>query len=425
MAPISQPGVAHWRRCVRSQSRDDLGGLQRLLRRPRDVEIDFILYFTYDAQVEANLSGAMDVAWNSPLAWVKSQIVSGGALSRDCHARFGPRPDHEDPCRRRFQTGFSCRFQGQDPRGGRLGFAAGDADSTGLIADAGIDPRSDCRVLYNEVMVGKHGDHVGGERDAAKALAGAADAACVLDANYPVFINEGTLDPGTTACWPRRLLSITATLRCAPTCQLHGVQHFIQPFIDTLLGCLFRIRRFASSWNSKGSSSWLPGAHDRLRAARESGAADSISMAQPLQRPVTEDPFSRHSAMANSTPKQHLDHGRPGDFTTEPRCSFAVPSRNCARAIGSKFAEMLHSSPSSWRLGAARKVSPATESWVLPESTVFNRPVLRRQSPRLACRSPKQPIRCGASPRAARASKPADPISVSPFARNATSGQGN
>ena len=48
-------------------------------------------------------------------------------------------------------------------------------------------------------MVGKHGDHVGGEREAAKALAaGLADAACVLDANYPVFINEGTLDPGTT-----------------------------------------------------------------------------------------------------------------------------------------------------------------------------------------------------------------------------------
>src|SRR3984957_20165656 len=43
------------------------------------VAIDFILYSTYDAQVDANLSGAVDVAWNSPLAWVKSQIVSRGA----------------------------------------------------------------------------------------------------------------------------------------------------------------------------------------------------------------------------------------------------------------------------------------------------------------------------------------------------------
>jgi len=29
------------------------------------VEIDFILYSTYDAQVEANLCDAIDVAWNS------------------------------------------------------------------------------------------------------------------------------------------------------------------------------------------------------------------------------------------------------------------------------------------------------------------------------------------------------------------------
>ena len=46
------------------------------------VEIDFILYSTYDAQVEANLCDAIDVAWNSPLAWVKSQIVSRGAWAR-------------------------------------------------------------------------------------------------------------------------------------------------------------------------------------------------------------------------------------------------------------------------------------------------------------------------------------------------------
>src|SRR5271168_4710368 len=45
----------------------------------RGVEIDYVLYSTYDAQVEANLSGEVDVAWNSPLAWVKSQILSRGA----------------------------------------------------------------------------------------------------------------------------------------------------------------------------------------------------------------------------------------------------------------------------------------------------------------------------------------------------------
>src|SRR5271167_5140715 len=40
------------------------------------VEIDYILYSTYDSQVDANLAGEIDVAWNSPLAWVKSQLLT-------------------------------------------------------------------------------------------------------------------------------------------------------------------------------------------------------------------------------------------------------------------------------------------------------------------------------------------------------------
>jgi len=44
----------------------------------RGAPIDYVLYSSYDAQVEANLSGEIEVAWNSPLAWVKSQLVSHG-----------------------------------------------------------------------------------------------------------------------------------------------------------------------------------------------------------------------------------------------------------------------------------------------------------------------------------------------------------
>jgi phosphonate transport system substrate-binding protein len=42
----------------------------------RGVEIDYVLYSNYDAQVDANLAGEVDVAWNSPLAWVKSQLLT-------------------------------------------------------------------------------------------------------------------------------------------------------------------------------------------------------------------------------------------------------------------------------------------------------------------------------------------------------------
>lgn len=47
-------------------------------------------------------------------------------------------------------------------------------------------------------MTGKHGDHVGGERDAVKALiAGEADAACVIDGNHLAFAKEGTIEAGS------------------------------------------------------------------------------------------------------------------------------------------------------------------------------------------------------------------------------------
>ena len=49
------------------------------------------------------------------------------------------------------------------------------------------------------VAVGKHGDHVGGERDAARALmSGAADAACMIDGNHLLFGVEGTMPAGST-----------------------------------------------------------------------------------------------------------------------------------------------------------------------------------------------------------------------------------
>jgi ABC-type phosphate/phosphonate transport system substrate-binding protein len=61
----------------------------------RGVPIDYVLFSSYDAQVEANLAGAIDVAWNSPLAWVRSQHLSEGK----CHAiaMRGPKKfrDHE------------------------------------------------------------------------------------------------------------------------------------------------------------------------------------------------------------------------------------------------------------------------------------------------------------------------------------------
>ncbi|MEU4337057.1 acyl-CoA dehydrogenase family protein [Micromonospora lupini] len=65
----------------------------------------------------------------------------------------------------------------------------------GHLAAAGVQ----VDVRRFDVGVGLHGDHVGGERDAARALAaGEVDAACMIDANHLMFVQEGTLPPEGT-----------------------------------------------------------------------------------------------------------------------------------------------------------------------------------------------------------------------------------
>ena len=61
---------------VRPQGVGHLGDHPRLLR-SRACPIDVVFYSTYELQVEALLDGTIDIAWNSPLAWLDAQRRSG------------------------------------------------------------------------------------------------------------------------------------------------------------------------------------------------------------------------------------------------------------------------------------------------------------------------------------------------------------
>ncbi|HXX43095.1 MAG TPA: PhnD/SsuA/transferrin family substrate-binding protein [Candidatus Acidoferrales bacterium] len=219
------------------------------------AEIDYVLYSNYDAQVEANLSGEVDVAWNSPLAWVKSQIASKGA----CVA-IAMRDSDRDLTTKIIVRSNSQLSSLADLKGKTIAVGASDSPQAtliplNLVAESGLDPFRDCEVAYHNVMVGKHGDHVGGERDAARALAsGAADAACVLDANYGVFVNEGTLDPGTT-----RVLATTPPFdHCNFTVRASLSTDRWKPFVEALLGMSFHDPEVRAFMEMEGLKRWLP-----------------------------------------------------------------------------------------------------------------------------------------------------------------------
>jgi len=125
-----------------------------------------------------------------------------------------------------------------------------------MLVEAGVAPNRDCSVVHHNVMVGKHGDHIGGERDAARALAaGEVDAACVLDSNLQLFINEGTLDPGTTMV----LVKTPPYDHCNFTALAELPAARTQPFVECLLGMSFEDAKVRALMEMEGLKRWLPG----------------------------------------------------------------------------------------------------------------------------------------------------------------------
>jgi ABC-type phosphate/phosphonate transport system substrate-binding protein len=160
------------------------------------LPFDFILFHNYERQVAAQLAGQIDVAWNSPLAWVHTRRAAP-----DRAKAIAMRDTDRD-----LTSVVLVRADGPvktvaDLRGKRVGVGAADSPQATMIpllaiADAGLHPGNDFEVVRHDVLVGKHGDHIGGERDAVVALmAGKADAACVIDGNRLAFTREGLFQP--------------------------------------------------------------------------------------------------------------------------------------------------------------------------------------------------------------------------------------
>jgi phosphonate transport system substrate-binding protein len=176
-------------------------GFRRYFR-DHALDFDFVLYSNYERQVTAHLAGHVDVAWNSPLAWVQADRLAAARGRRvraiamrdtDCDLTSVVVVRADSPARSL-----------ADLRGARVAVGAADSPQATLIpllhlADAGVEPGVGAEVLRFDVLLGKHGDHIGGERDAARALVdGRADAACMIDGNHLLFAREGILAPGAT-----------------------------------------------------------------------------------------------------------------------------------------------------------------------------------------------------------------------------------
>ena len=166
------------------------------------LEVDYVLYSNYERQVEELVAGRVDVAWNSPLAWVRTRRLAEAAGGR---ARALAMRDTDRDLTSVVVTLARSGVDGPADLAGKLvGTGAVDSPQATLLPLAhlgglGAGPDLGVGVRRFEVGVGLHGDHVGGERDAARALvAGEVDAACMIDGNHLLFALEGILPPGST-----------------------------------------------------------------------------------------------------------------------------------------------------------------------------------------------------------------------------------
>ena len=171
-------------------------GFQKYFRE-RGFDFDYILYSNYEKQVEAHVLGHIHVAWNSPLAWLQSERVAKG-LHRRAEAICMRDTDRNLTSIIAVRSDSAIQSVG-DLKGKKVAVGASDSPQGKLIplnylAEQGLYPDKDFTVLQFDKLVGKHGDHIGGERDGVRSLMnGEADAACMVDGNHLVFSREGTI----------------------------------------------------------------------------------------------------------------------------------------------------------------------------------------------------------------------------------------
>ena len=240
--------------------------------RGEDIDFDFVLYSNYERQVTDLVEGRIDAAWNSPLAWVRGRrlAAAGGEEVRALTMRDTDRDLTSVVITRTGEIDDVAALRGTTVATGAVDSPQSTLLPLSHLRGCGLEPGGDFTVRRFDVGVGLHGDHVGGERDAARALvAGEVDAACVIDANLQAFAQEGTLPAGAT-----RVLTQTAPFdHCNMT--VRGDGPGTARFGEALLAMSYADPQVRPLLDLEGLHQWVEGRVDHYdaleRAVDETG----------------------------------------------------------------------------------------------------------------------------------------------------------
>ena len=229
-------------------------GLSRWLSHA-GLPTEYVLYQTYEQQVIALLAGHVDVAWNSPLAWLETERLAA-LMGREARV-IAMRDSDRDLRSVVVVRAESTLHTAADLHGKRVGVGAIDSPQATLLplhrlVTANVMPVPVCF----DVATGRHGDVLDGERAAAQALAsGEVDAACMMDSNLLLFALEGVLPGGMP-----RVVAQTEPYDCrCLTALAGGPEKLISQFHDLLMEMDYNDPELRAIFDLEGLRAWKPG----------------------------------------------------------------------------------------------------------------------------------------------------------------------
>jgi ABC-type phosphate/phosphonate transport system substrate-binding protein len=237
----------------------------------RRCPLDVVFYASYELQVDALVQGAIDIAWNSPLAWLDAQQRTGGT----CRAVAMRDTDRDRTtylvAGRDGPIETLSQLQGRAIAVGAIDSPQATLIPLGLLRRHGLEPGRDVEIRRFDVLVGKHGDHIGGELEAFHCLA-RHEAVCsaMLDLNWEAWTRDGTVDPNRfkviarTPMFDHCVFTVRADLDGAA--QAH--------WLDTLFSMRYDEPSHREMMDLEGLKAWLPGRTSGFQPLADAVAAE-------------------------------------------------------------------------------------------------------------------------------------------------------
>lgn len=222
----------------------------------RGLQTEYVLYSSYPALVDALAAGHIDIAWNTPLAYLQARERLGG----QCLV-LGMRDSDVN-----FTTVFITRTDSSihsldDLKGKRFALASRDSSHAAILPvhflrAAGLEPEKDLKVLRFDTDIGKHGDTGTSEQDVVRAVSeGSADAGAIGGSTWKGSVAGGSID--------ERRLRIFWTSHgyshCNFTARTGLAPSLAERFTKAIQAMDYNDPRWKQVMNLEGLTRWLPG----------------------------------------------------------------------------------------------------------------------------------------------------------------------